>query len=163
MGRERPTGMVFSGGQLRWEAPVRGRESGTAQAMAWSDVPAGEGLPAELLRELPTQGGCLVALSGAEVMLRPAVFPTIETDELAGMVELQVDQISPFSTDESTRSYEVVAQREQSGTIFIVTFRRPDHISSRKIKAGNDSWIITTETFIASFQAMVRIGEPDLR
>ena len=119
MGRERPTGMVFSGGQLRWEAPVRGRESGTAQAMAWSDVPAGEGLPAELLRELPTQGGCLVALSGAEVMLRPAVFPTIETDELAGMVELQVDQISPFSADESTRSYEVVAQREGHSHVII--------------------------------------------
>ena len=119
MGKERPTGVVFSGEHLRWEAPSRGKEPGEAQSIEWRELPEGEELPREELRALPAQGGCLVALSGADVMLRPLVFPTTDTAELAGMVDLQVDQISPFGTDESTSSYEVVAQLEGQSHVIV--------------------------------------------
>lgn len=119
MGKERPTGVAFSGEHLRWEAPSRGKEPGEAQSIEWRELPEGEELPREELRALPAQGGCLVALSGADVMLRPLVFPTTDAAELAGMVDLQVDQISPFGADESTSSYEVVSQREGQSHVIV--------------------------------------------
>jgi Tfp pilus assembly protein PilN len=119
MGKERPTGVVFSGEHCRWEAPSRGKEAGASQVIDLRELPAGEGLTREQIRELPMQGGCLVALAGTDVMLRAIQLPTTDADELAGMVELQVDQMSPFGADESTSSYEILSQHEGQSQVLV--------------------------------------------
>lgn len=46
------------------------------------------------------------------VLLRIVDLPSGSADELAGMVELQMDKISPFPVDESSISYELLAEHD---------------------------------------------------
>lgn len=75
---------------------------------------------AEVLRAEKLKGPCAVGLPSDRVLMRVEEFPTDDPDELAGMVELQVDKFSPFPVEQMQVSYERLAQSGASTRILIV-------------------------------------------
>jgi hypothetical protein len=105
--------------QERWEnqgdrvVPLSGEEGGAT----WPAM-------AELLRAEGLKGPCAVGLPSDRVLMRVEEFPTHEPDELAGMVELQVDKFSPFPVEQMQVSYEQLTRTGASTRVLIVAVQR---------------------------------------
>ena len=82
--------------------------------------------PAEVLTDLRKnfRGVVTVALPSSQLLMRVLELPSINPDEINGMVELQMDRISPFSADQLTLSYEVLDKTENHSRVLAVAAPR---------------------------------------
>jgi hypothetical protein len=121
------TGIALRSRSLEWTAPPKtGDKADVATALRadleitaeQKDILGGlEDNRNRLAHEIRSKCGRLhgpisLGVPTAWVMLRTADLPIAEPDDLRGMVELQVDKFSPFPTDESVISYELLTEKE---------------------------------------------------
>jgi hypothetical protein len=69
------------------------------------------------------RGAVSVGLPSDQLLLRVALLPADNTDELAGMVQLQVDKWSPFPVDTMAVSHDVLAKREGGYLVLMAAVR----------------------------------------
>ncbi len=82
--------------------------------------------PAELLKDVRKnfRGIVTVSLPSSQLLMRMLELPSTNPEELKGMVELQMDQISPFPVEQLTVSYEVLQQTETHSRVLAVAAQR---------------------------------------
>lgn len=72
----------------------------------------------------PAKGLVAFALPSEHVLLRVLNLPTINDAEIAGMVDIQVDKLSPFPADNTITSHEILARGDTSSTVIVAAARR---------------------------------------
>lgn len=73
----------------------------------------------------PHQADRLIAgLPSTNVLTHVFNLPSTDTDEIAGMVELQLDKISPYPLQQLVASYEILAQGETHTLVLVAGVRR---------------------------------------
>jgi len=82
--------------------------------------------PAEVLTEIRKnfRGIVTVALPSSQLLMRVLELPSANPEEINGMVELQMDQISPFPADQLTLSYELLQETENHSRVLAVAAPR---------------------------------------
>ena len=82
--------------------------------------------PAEVLAGIRRNflGVVTVSLPSSQLLMRILELPSTNSQELRSMVELQMDQISPFPVDQLTVSYEVLRQTENHSRVLAVAAQR---------------------------------------
>lgn len=97
----------------------------------WSEPEALAVLKAALA--ISPQDRLCLSVSTDQVLLRVVDFPTVDTEELQGMAELQVDKVAPFPTDQMYMSIEVLAQTEDTTRMLIaaVPHSRADRLGAQ--------------------------------
>lgn len=127
------TGIHYTDEMVEW-AVLRKNRRGT-EKLRDGTLPLPEGFfrqenaplfPAEVLPEIRKhfKGIVTVSLPSSQLLMRVMELPSADAGELRGMVELQVDQISPFPVDQMTVSYEVLHQTENSSRVLAVAAPR---------------------------------------
>jgi len=127
------TGIHFTDEIVEW-AVLRKNRRGTEKLLDGT-LPLPEGFfeqenaplfPTEVLPEIRKnlKGIVTVSLPSSQLLMRVIELPSAEADELRGMVELQIDQISPFPVDQMTVSYEVLHQTENHSRVLAVAAPR---------------------------------------
>jgi Tfp pilus assembly protein PilN len=110
-------------------------------------------VPAETLARLRAEmsGPITVALSSSKLLMRVLELPSTDPNEIKGMVELQMDQCSPFSIDQLCLSYELLYQTEDHSRVLAVAaprkmvdelgdFFKDGHIHIRSLDAVILAW-----------------------
>ncbi len=82
--------------------------------------------PAEVLADIRKsfRGVVTLALPSSKLLMRVLELPSTDPKEIAGMVELQMDQISPFPSDQLTVSYELLKESENQSRVLAVAAPR---------------------------------------
>ncbi len=82
--------------------------------------------PSEVLTEIRKnfRGIITVALPSSQLLMRVLELPSSDPEEINGMVELQMDQISPFPADQLTLSYELLKETENHSRVLAVAAPR---------------------------------------
>ncbi len=82
--------------------------------------------PSEVLTDIRKnfRGIVTVALPSSKLLMRVLELPSSDPEELDGMVELQMDQISPFPADQLTLSYELLNETENHSRVLAVAAPR---------------------------------------
>ena len=82
--------------------------------------------PAEVLTEIRKnfRGVVTVALPSSQLLMRVLELPSSVPEELDGMVELQMDQISPFPADQLTLSYELLDETKNHSRVLAIAAQR---------------------------------------
>ena len=126
MAKDLVTILMTEGEAARWSTFRPGRRGDvqeTARGQAPLSAPAetddGEGVASasEVLRKLKSRIDVVVPES--DVILRVLRLPTDDPSEIGGMVELQVETLSPFPADQVVTSHETVSQGESTTTVIV--------------------------------------------
>ncbi len=82
--------------------------------------------PAEVLTDIRKsfRGVVTVSLPSSKLLMRVLELPSTDPSEITGMVELQIDQISPFPADQLTISYELLNETENHSRVLAVAAPR---------------------------------------
>jgi len=82
--------------------------------------------PAEVLKDIHKnfRGVVTVSLPSSKLLMRVLELPSIDPDEITGMVALQMDQISPFPADQLCFSYELLKETENHSRVLAVAAPR---------------------------------------
>lgn len=145
MARESVSGVVLGSGTVEWAVVRPGRaapeESGTEvlpphpveteqvpgtpeQATGDAGAPEGPSRKDVVGRVCGgLRGSVSVGLASDQLLLRVALLPADSTEELAGMVHLQVDKWSPFPMDTMAVAHEVLAKRENGYLVLMAAVR----------------------------------------
>ena len=132
MGAAWITGVCLRPNRLEWTVLRRAKEVWEIAAQGREDVAAAAGdagwIPAAALKARLKQfkGRVAVALPTARALLRVALLPSTEADELRGMAELQTDKFSPFPVETVAAGAEVLAAAETSSLVAMAVVRRED-------------------------------------
>jgi hypothetical protein len=127
------TGIHYTDEIVEW-AVLRKNRKGTEKIREGS-LPVPDGFfkqenaplfPAGVLAEIRRnfRGVVTVSLPSSQLLMRILELPSTSADELKSMVELQMDQISPFPVDQLTVSYEVLSQTEDHSRVLAVAAQR---------------------------------------
>lgn len=127
------TGIHYTDKLVEW-AVLRKNRRGTEKLREGS-LPIPEGFfqrenapafPADVLADIRKnfRGIVTVSLPSSQLLMRILELPSTNPEELKGMVELQMDQISPFPVDQLTVSYEVLRQTENHSRVLAVAAQR---------------------------------------
>ena len=123
------TGVCARGDRLEWTVLRRAKESWEVHAHGRSEEEAGgapDGGGAAALKPLLKhfKGRMSVALPTEMVLLRVALLPSVDADELRGMAELQTDKYSPFPVETMALGAETVEVSENSALVAMAAVRR---------------------------------------
>jgi hypothetical protein len=127
------TGIHYTDEIVEW-AVLRKNRKGT-EKIRDGTLPVPEGFyqqenaplfPAEVLAGIrgSFRGIVTVSLPSSQLLMRILELPSTSPQELKSMVELQMDQISPFPVDQLTVSYEVLKQTENHSRVLAVAAQR---------------------------------------
>jgi hypothetical protein len=127
------TGIHYTDEMVEW-AVLRKSRKGTEKIREGS-LPVPEGFfqqkdaplfPSEVLSEIRRnfRGVVTVSLPSSQLLMRILELPSTNAQELRSMVELQMDQISPFPVDQLTFSYEVLKRTENHSRVLAVAAQR---------------------------------------
>lgn len=127
------TGIHYTDKTVEW-AVLRRTRKGTEKIREGS-LPVPEGFsqqenvplfPAGVLAHIRKnfRGIVTVSLPSSHLLMRMLELPSTNPDELKSMVELQMDQISPFPVDQLTVSYEVLRKTENHSRVLAVAAQR---------------------------------------
>ena len=127
------TGIHYTDEIVEW-AVLRKNRQGTEKIREGS-LPVPEGFfqqenaplfPAEVLSGIrhSFRGVVTVSLPSSQLLMRVLELPSTSPQELKSMVELQMDQISPFPVDQLTISYEALLQTENHSRVLAVAAQR---------------------------------------
>lgn len=127
MSRNFITGLCVRDNLIEWTTLAMGKKDvevlatrqvrleGDAEALADPAKRAGE-----IRRQCPELvGSVTIGLSPARMLARVVELPTTDPAEMAGMIQLQVDQFSPFPEDRMAVSYEVLRATEAACLVLI--------------------------------------------
>jgi hypothetical protein len=152
MARDNVSGLVLDGGTVEWAVVRPGQtmpESSGVEPLppvlaaepppedAHGDVggaPADAGQPVagpapvsrhDTLKRVcgGLRGVVSIGLPSDQLLLRVATLPAGSVDELAGMVQLQVDKWSPFPVDQMTVAHDVLARRDNGFLVLMAAAR----------------------------------------
>lgn len=120
MAKEQYTGIVLGDSYIEWTVvnKTKGRLTSVDTGHIDLDPPTGDSdgarpqLSAAQMKSLgrSARGVVSLALPSDKVLLRVLDLPEVEDDELAGMVELQVDKFSPFPIDSLVVSHDILSR-----------------------------------------------------
>jgi len=79
-------------------------------------------LPSALSETL--KGETIVAMRSAEILLRTVELPSTDEEEIAGMIDLQIDKVAPFPLDRLTVSHETLLRKETSSIVLMAAAPR---------------------------------------
>jgi len=65
-------------------------------------------------------------LPASKVLTQIIELPTLEKEEIADMVELQLDEISPFPSDQTYHGFEILSQDETSSSVAVLIMQRDE-------------------------------------
>ncbi len=127
------TGIHYTDEIVEW-AVLRRSRKGTEKIREGS-LPVPEGFfqqknaplfPSEVLSGIRRnfRGVVTVSLPSSQLLMRILELPSTNAQELRSMVELQMDQISPFPVDQLTFSYEVLKRTENHSRVLAVAAQR---------------------------------------
>lgn len=127
------TGIHYTDEIVEW-AVLRKSRKGTEKIREGS-LPVPEGFsqqenaplfPAEVLAGIRRNflGVVTVSLPSSHLLMRILELPSTNPQELKSMVDLQMDQISPFPVDQLTVSYEVLRSTEDHSRVLAVAAQR---------------------------------------
>jgi hypothetical protein len=74
----------------------------------------------EAAQVIPGDQGIHLALPGNLVLLERLTFPSTDRDELAGMLQLQLEKTLPYPLDEVSSDFEVIRQSDTESTLLSV-------------------------------------------
>ena len=117
--------VLLSGGRLEWTLLRRRKtelEVAVQQSMPLNAADASPGKLREMMG--PIKDHLTVILPTDSVLLRTADLPATDPEELAGMVELQVDKFSPFPIEQMAVSFEALKVTGNSTRVLIAACRR---------------------------------------
>jgi Tfp pilus assembly protein PilN len=128
------TGIFFRGRHVEWTS-IRDKKKGDCEIAdhrevmleleeAQPDYSAPETATAVKKACSHIKGQVCVSVPTEHALLRIVELPSVDDDELAGMVELQVDRFSPFPLEHMAVSYEILEQRESVTRVLIAGVRR---------------------------------------
>jgi hypothetical protein len=123
------TAALLHGQRVEWTV-LRQRKTGVEVVSQDAvTLPEGEDVAAQAAALKAAMGGSIkgvltVVVPTEHVLLRTADLPATEADELAGMVELQVDKFSPFPIDQMAISYEPLRQQDDSTRVLIAACKQ---------------------------------------
>jgi hypothetical protein len=123
------------------EQPPDGRREGADGAPAGVAQAAAE--PAQATRQDTLRRVCgglrgtvSLALPSDQLLLRVATLPAGNVDELAGMVQLQVDKWSPFPVDQMSVAYDVLATKDNGFLVLMAAAREETASASYREMEG---------------------------
>ena len=159
MAKDLVTGVRVRGDVLEW-ATLR-RVKGTGRRVAGGELalsePGEDGAepvavaPEQIRKAVTPRGGVTVGISTDDVLLRVLNLPSVDEDELPGMVSLQLDKISPFPVDTMVVSHEVLAAVGADNLVLVGGVRetvvnemgdrlRPAGLLPRRVDAAALGW-----------------------
>lgn len=124
------TGVCVGGNRLEWTVLRRSKDAWTVHASGVGELPAGKegvaGVPGAVLKPLlkPFRGKLSVALPTESVLLRLALLPSADAEELRGMAELQTDKYSPFPVESMALGAETLETAENASLVAMAAVRR---------------------------------------
>ena len=126
------TGACLRQNRLEWTVLRRMKETWEVHARGHADLPAPEGADGAAsaaalkpyLREF--KGQLAIALPLERVLLRVALLPSTEAEELRGMADLQTDKFSPFPVETVISGVEVLEASGASSLACMAVVRRED-------------------------------------
>ncbi|NKB25439.1 MAG: hypothetical protein GKR87_13890 [Kiritimatiellae bacterium] len=140
------TGVVIHSAQIEWSTlrKRKGQLNVVTQHTKPLETDAAEDVESSAIaKKLKSifgklKSGICLGLNTDKTLIRIVNFPTTDADELASMVELQVDKFFPFPVEQMIVSYEVLTQDETSSHILITAAHRRDieALSDPFIEAG---------------------------
>jgi hypothetical protein len=127
------TGIHYTDETVEWAVLRKSRKG--IEKLREGSMPIPEGFfrqqdaplfPSEVLAHIRKnfRGIVTVSLPSSQLLMRMLELPSTDPEELKGMVELQMDQISPFPVDQLTVSYEVLRQTENHSRVLAVAAQR---------------------------------------
>ncbi len=137
MGKPEYQAIALRSSSIEWTRLRKGREGWELDATGREALPDGEDLlrkPAPpspeaeaaleaAVRAMPGRHATLV-LPGSSAIQRLVILPAVEPRELAGMVELQIDALSPFPPETVSYSYDVLETRENDSRVLIAAIQK---------------------------------------
>ena len=130
MGMTWVTGVCLRNARLEWTVLRRAKEAWEVHAQGEADGPpesgeGGGGWAAVLKAQgRHFQGRVAVALPTDRVLVRVALLPSVDGEELRGMAELQTDKYSPFPVESMALGAEVAATAGTSSLVAMAAARR---------------------------------------
>ena len=122
------TGICMQQNRLEWTVLRRVKEAWTVAGQGSAPLPASDGgaAPAAALKPHLRQfkGRMSVALPTDRVLLRMALLPSTDAEELRGMAELQTDRFSPFPVETMALGAEVLDASGTSSLVAMAAVRR---------------------------------------
>jgi hypothetical protein len=129
------SGLLLQGDALEWTTLQGGKDrlktDGTKRAQLPAPGAAGPpGPEASAARAAMIRAECAglkppvaLGLPSDQALLRVVSLPTTDDAELAGMVQLQVDKLSPFPVEAMVVAYEILARRNDGRQVLIAAAR----------------------------------------
>lgn len=136
MAIKQTTGINISDASVEWttlRASQDGPEIAQSNAADLSDCGALPSLFHEHQKDIVVSG-----LPASALLMHVLDLPSTDSDEIAGMIELQIDKISPYPLPQLVISYEVLAQGETHTRVLVVGVKRSivDKLGARFETAG---------------------------
>jgi len=136
MAKDIVTVVCIDGDVLAWEA-FRHVRAGLVRS-GGERVALPDGEPEAPTAVGPPNADTVLALAPADVLLRVLRLPTTETEEIKGMVELQVDRVSPFPVEQTVAGHELLRADEDGVTVCLAIARKAVIEARRRHLAGPD-------------------------
>ena len=137
MGKPENQVIALRGGAVEWTRLRKGREGWELDAGDRVLLPGGDDPLRALAEPSPELAAALDAaaramagrhatlvLPGGSAIQRIVLLPSADPKELAGMVELQIDALSPFAPETVGYSFEVLESREGGSRVFIALLQK---------------------------------------
>ncbi|MBI3985584.1 MAG: PilN domain-containing protein [Lentisphaerae bacterium] len=126
------TGMTFKGSVLEWTRLRPGK--GGAEVLGGSRVVLdAEGDPLEQSeltaahirhRCADLKGNIALGVSSDQLLMRVVELPSTDPSEIRGMIELQMDKVSPFPVDTMSVSHEILRKGDTSSLVFMAAMQK---------------------------------------
>jgi Tfp pilus assembly protein PilN len=137
MGKPENQVIAIRSGSIEWTRLHKGRDGWELDATAREALPEGEDLLRRTAPLSPEAGTAIessvramdgrhatLVLPGSSAIQRLVILPAVDPHELAGMVELQIDSLSPFPPETVAYSYDVLETRETDSRVLIAAIQK---------------------------------------
>lgn len=119
------TAVVVHGTELEWTQLRRQKDQYVVVATGRTPAQEESDLTVAVRAQTGIMKGALtVSVPADQTLLRIADLPSTDPEELAGMVELQMDKYSPFPVDQMVVSHEVLSTHNQSTRVLIAAAKQ---------------------------------------
>ena len=117
--------------------------------------------PAEVLAGIRRnfRGIVTVSLPSSQLLMRILELPSTNPQELRSMVELQMDQISPFPVEQLTVSYEILRQTENHSRVLAVAAQRKTVDTLGELFKAQNVYIRSLDAEILAWWSLLASGD----
>ncbi len=160
------TGIHYTDEIVEWALLRRTRAGNETQLEGSVPIPSGffeqekaPLFPSEVLTEIRKnfRGVVTVALPSSQLLMRVLELPSTDSEEINGMVELQMDQISPFPADQLTLSYELLKETENHSRVLAVAAPRDSVDELGELFKSNNVYIRSLDAEILAWWSLLSV------